>query len=546
MRGTRRNRLFAALLSSVIATAGLAVTPAAAAAGHPRPESAAAVRGGRGQGGAAQRLPADERRVCPVAARPGQMECQSVYRLARRDRGAPAFVPATARVPGFGPSSLRGAYGLTRAAATKGRGETIAIVDAFSDPAAASDLARYRSEFHLGSCKISSGCLRIVNQRGKSGPLPKANAGWAIEESLDLDMVSAICSRCRILLVEANSPSTASLGAAENAAVARGARFVSNSWSGTEFPRQWAYNHYFNHPGDAIVFAAGDSGYGTAYPADLQYVTAVGGTTLRHVPAGSRPWTETVWGSTDPAVTGGTGSGCAPRTAKPSWQRKPADIGAGGCVTRTQNDVAAVANPATGVAVYDTYRTHGTWTELGGTSAATPIITAAYALAGNPAPRSYPASYPYQHPARFHDVTSGRSGVCPAARSYLCHGEIGYDGPSGVGTPNGSYGFSRRGTNPVTLVDPGARSTTAGAAFSLAITGINARTAASSLAYTATGLPPGLAIRRVSGASNGAVTGTVSASITPGTIFHIVVTATDAKARARGLTRFTILVSAGR
>lgn len=550
MRGTRRNRLFAALLSSLTATAGLAAAPAAAtaataaaAASHPRPEPVVVVRAGGGQASVARPLPGDERRVCPVAASPGQMECQSVYQLAGRYRGAPAFVPATARVPGLGPASLRSAYGLTWAAARKGRGETIAIVDAYSDPDAARNLASYRSKFHLGSCKTSSGCLRIVNSRGKPRPLPRANVGWAVEESLDLDMVSAICPRCRILLVEAGAPTTSSLGAAENTAVAAGARFVSNSWSGTEFGGQWAYNHYFNHPGHAIVFAAGDSGYGTVYPADLQYVTAVGGTTLRHVASGSRPWAETAWGTTNPALTGGTGSGCSPHTAKPSWQRKPVDIAAGGCVTRTQNDVAAVANPATGVAVYDTYRTPGAWAELGGTSAATPIVTAVYALAGYPAPRSYPASYLYQHPARFHDVTSGVDGVCPAARSYLCHGEIGYDGPTGVGTPDGSYGFSRQGTSPVTVVDPGAKSTTPGAAFSLTITALNSRTAAGSLAYTATGLPAGLAIHAIPGSSNGAVTGTVSASITAGTVFRVVVTATDARGHARGVTRFTITVS---
>jgi len=549
VRATRRNRLFAALLSSGIAV-GVVATPVAALAA-PSAQAGAPEAGALQAGtapasgtpaGPAQGLAGDERRVCPVASA-GQMECQSVYRLAGRHRGAQALVPASARVAGYGPASLRAAYGLIRAAATRGRGETIAIVDAYSNPAAARDLASYRSRFHLGSCRVSSGCLRIVNQRGRSGPLPKANAGWAVEESLDLDMVSAICPRCKILVVEANSPSPPSLGAAENAAVALGARFVSNSWSGTEFPGQWTDNHYFNHPGDAIVFAGGDAGYGTVYPADLQYVTAVGGTTLRHVPSGSRPWTETVWGSSSPAVTGGTGSGCSPQTAKPSWQRKPVDIAANGCVTRTENDVAAVANPATGVAVYDTYRTHGTWLVLGGTSAATPIITAVYALAGYPAPRSYPASYPYQHPARFHDVTSGLNGVCPAARSYLCHGKVGYDGPTGVGTPDGSYGFSRQGTDPVTLVDPGAKRAIAGAALRVTITGLNARTAASSLAYTAAGLPAGLSIRRIPGSNTGTITGTVSASIASGTVFHVLVTGTDAVARARGVTRFTITVT---
>jgi subtilase family serine protease len=525
VRVARRNRLFITLLSSAIAAAALATAPAASAS---QP--------------AASQLPAGERRVCPVSAGVGQMECQSVFRLAGRNRSAPAFVSAAAAVPGFGPSSLRRAYGLTGASIRKGRNETVAIVDAFRDPDAASNLASYRSYFHLGSCTTSSGCLRIVNQAGKSSPLPRANSGWAVEESLDLDMVSAICPRCRLVLVEAKSPTTSSLGTAENAAVALGARFVSNSWSGKEFSGQWAFNHYFNHPGDAIVFASGDSGYGPVYPADLQYVTAVGGTSLRHKPSGSRSWTETVWGSASPSATEGTGSGCSVQTAKPSWQRKPVDIAPGSCPNRTENDVSADANPTTGVAVFDTYRTHGTWTELGGTSAATPIISAVYALAGYPARRSYPASYLYQHPQRFHDVKTGVNGVCPAG-SYLCHGKIGYDGPTGVGTPNGSYGFSSRGTDPVTLVDPGAQGTTAGATFSLTITGLNTRSASASLAYTATGLPAGLSVAAIAGSARGQITGTVSAAIPAGTLFHVVVTATDRRSRARGVTRFTIQVN---
>jgi hypothetical protein len=550
VRVARRNRLFITLLPAAVAAAALAVAPAAAAgaaaraapaAGSPAAAVAAAARAAAAVGTATYRLPPGERRVCPVSASAGQMECQSVFRLAGQDRNAPAFVSAAAAVPGFGPSSLRSAYGLAKNAARKGRGETVAIVDAFRDPDAASNLASYRSHFGLGACTTSSGCLRIVNQAGKSSPLPAASFSWAVEESLDLDMVSAICPRCRLLLIEAKSSTTPSLGVAEDTAVRLGARFVSNSWSGTEFPGQGAFNHYFNHPGDAIVFSSGDAGYGPVYPADLQYVTSVGGTALRHKPSGSRSWTETVWGSTDPAVTGGTGSGCSTLTAKPSWQRKPVDIAAGGCANRTENDVSADASPATGVAIFDTYRTHGTWAELGGTSAATPIISAAYALAGYPARRSYPSSYPYQHPARFHDVKSGVNGKCPAG-SYLCHGKDGYDAPTGVGTPNGSYGFSSHGTDPVVLLDPGAKSASAGAAYSLTLTGLDTRSASAALAYTATGLPAGLSVRAIAGSAKGKVTGTVSAAITAGTVFHIVVTATDRTSGRKGVTRFALTV----
>jgi len=535
-----RNRHLVAFLSFVIAGIGVAAAPAAAAA----------PAGGRAAGTAVvpvtratAALPSDERRVCPQPTRPGQLECQAVYQLAGTQASAKAFVPDVSKVPGYGPASLQSAYGLTRAAARQGSGKTIAVVDAFSDPRAASDLAAYRKHFGLPPCTTASHCLRIINQNGKSHPLPKANTGWAVEESLDLDMVSASCPRCRLVLVESNAPTNASLGRAENAAIAAGARFVSNSWSGTESRGQWVNNHYFNHPGDAIVFAAGDSGYGTVYPADLQFVTAVGGTTLRHRASGGRAWTETAWGSADPAASGGTGSGCSPLTAKPSWQRKSVDVAAGGCANRTENDVSAVANPATGVAVYDTYQTHGTWAQLGGTSAAAPFITGIYALAGYPAPRTYPASYPYQHPAHIFDVTSGVNGVCPATSSYLCHAQRGYDGPTGLGTPNGTYEFSSQGTKPVSLVDPGAKTAGAGTAFSLAIIGLDARPKVRSLTYTATGLPSGLSVRATAGSTHGLIKGTVSAGITPGTVFSVAVTATDRVTKAHGVTRFTITVN---
>jgi Subtilase family len=535
-----RNRHVVAFLSFVIAGIGVAAAPAAAASpAGGRAAGTPAVAATR----AAVTLPADERRVCPEPAQPGQAECQAVYQLAGSQADARAFVPDVSAVPGYGPASLRSAYGLAQAAARKGRGETVAVVDAFADPRAASDLAAYRRHFKLPACTTASRCLRIINQNGKSRPLPKANVGWAVEESLDLDMVSATCPLCRLVLVEANAPTNASLGRAEEAAVGTGARFVSNSWSGTESAGQWIYNHYFNHPGDAIVFAAGDSGYGTVYPADLQFVTAVGGTTLRHRASAGRSWTETAWGSTDSAATGGTGSGCSPLTAKPSWQREPVDIAPGGCPNRTENDVSAVANPATGVAVYDTYKTHGTWAQLGGTSAATPIITGIYALAGDPAPRTYPASYPYQHPAHIFDVTSGVNGVCPATSAYLCHAEVGYDGPTGLGTPDGTYEFSSTGTRPVTLLNPGAKTVSAGAALSVPIVGLDARAKVRSLTYTAAGLPAGLSVRAVGGTTHGLVTGTVPATVASGTVFSVVITGTDRITKARGVTRFTITVS---
>ena len=547
MRVIRYNRLIGALLPLAIAAVGAVAIPAAAATtargittarGTTTAREATTARAaGPAQAGPAARVAAGSQpHVCP-AARPGWASCQAIYQISGvAGTSAAAFLNAKTPVGGNGPAELRKAYNLTRDSLARGRHETVAIVDAYRDPDAAIDLASYRSYFHLGQCATTSGCLRIVNQNGRSRRLPKASPEWAVEQSLDLDMISAVCPHCHILLVEARSPSNANLGRAENTAVRLGARFVSNSWSSTEEKGQSADNHYFNHPGDAVVVASGDSGYGTSYPADLQFVTAVGGTELTHHRSGTRAWTETAWGSASKGAEG-TGSGCSPLTAKPSWQRA-----AVGCGDRTENDVSAVADPATGVAVYDTYKTRGTWALVGGTSAATPIIAATYALAGDPAPRSYPASYPYQHPGHFHDVVSGSDGVCPAVSSYLCQARKGYDGPTGLGTPLGVSGFSAAGTDPVTLLDPGAQRPAHGA-FSLTLTGLDTRAGARSLAYTATGLPSGLTLRPASGSTGATLTGTLAASIAKGTTYRVVVTATDHKTGASATTRFTITVT---
>ena len=445
---------------------------------------------------------------------------------------------AAAAVAGYGPSGLRSAYHLTAAAARDGRGRTIAIVDAYRNPRAARDLASYRGHFGLPPCSAASGCLRIVNQRGRSRPLPRAKVNWGLEEALDLDMVSAICPKCRILLVEAASASIRNLGKAEDTAVAKGARFVSNSWSGAEFIGQAAYDHYFNHPGDAIVFASGDFGYGSQYPADTQYVTSVGGTTLRHRRSPGRSWSEQAWGA--PRGGEGTGSGCSTLAAKPSWQTRDR-VAAGGCLNRTENDVAADADPNTGAAIFDSYRTGGRWLQVGGTSVATPIIAAVYALAGVPARGTYPASYPYRHSSRFYDVKSGVNGNCEPSRKYLCHGRPGYDGPTGLGSPDGTGGFGRHGARRVTLVDPGPQDRQAGTRVTIKIHGIDGRASARSLAYTATGLPAGLSVAALPHSAGAAITGMLPGA--PGR-FVVTVRGRDRATGQTGVTRFTLVAAA--
>ena len=338
---------------------------------------------------------------------------------------------ASASPTGYGPSDLQSAYGLTTAAANNGSGQTVAIVDAYDDPNAAADLATYRSYYGLPACTTANGCFKKVSQTGSTTSLPTADSGWAGEISLDLDMVSAIAPNAKILLVEASSSSMANLGKAVNEAVTLGAKFVSNSYGGSESSSDTSYDSsYFNHPGVAITVSAGDEGYGAEYPAASKYVTAVGGTKLS-TSSNSRGWTESVWKTSS---TEGTGSGCSSYDAKPSWQTDT------GCTKRMIADVSAVADPATGVSVYDSYGVTAGWYTFGGTSASSPIIASVYALAGTPSSGSYPSSFPYAHTSALNDVTSGNNGTC--STSYFCTAKSGYDGPTGLGTPAGLSAFT--------------------------------------------------------------------------------------------------------
>jgi subtilase family serine protease len=340
---------------------------------------------------------------------------------------------------GLGPSQIQSAYKL---GGLSSGGRTVAIVDAFDDPNAASDLATFRKAYGLSACTTANGCFKKVNQNGAASPLPSGDYGWAEEISLDLDAVSSACPDCHILLVEANSANSPDLDKAEDtAATAAGVASVSNSWGGSEDSTILGDDAHFNHPGVAITASSGDSGFGVSWPASSQYVTGVGGTTLSTA-SNSRGWNETAWS--------GAGSGCSGFEPKPSWQKDT------GCAKRTVADVSADADPNSGLGVYDTYNSCGSssfcdflielgavqgldgWAQVGGTSLSSPLIASVYALAGNSGSVTY-GGFPYAHTSSLFDVTSGSNGSCSPA--YLCTAGPGYDGPTGLGTPNGTAAF---------------------------------------------------------------------------------------------------------
>jgi len=387
------------LLAAGSAVAVVAVATAGVATAAPSPAAA----GGK-----------HAAKVCSAPAR-GMAACLNQV-LVNNSTGKPAVTGTPA---GLNPADIRSAYALT---SSSSGGRTVAIVDAYNDPTAESDLDVYRSQFGLSSCTTSNGCFRKVSQTGSTTSLPATDAGWATEISLDLDMVSAACPDCKILLVEASSSSFANLGTAVNYAASQGSVVaISNSYGGSDSAQTSAYNH----PGIAITASTGDAGYGVESPASFPDVVAVGGTSLSRA-SNTRGWTESAWS--------GAGSGCSTINAKPTWQTSVTQ-----CSKKANADVSAVADPNTGVSVYDSTSYQGSvgWQVYGGTSASSPIIASVYALSGNTA--GYPASYTWAHASGLNDVTSGSNGTC--STTVWCHAGVGWDGPTGLGTPKGTSAF---------------------------------------------------------------------------------------------------------
>jgi Subtilase family len=379
---------------------------------------------------------------------------------------------AAAGLYGLRPQDLHAAYALPTSSAAAKR-QTIALVDAYDDPHAEADLTAYDREFGLPECSAANGCFRKLDEEGRSSPLPATEGEWAMEISLDIETAHAICQECKILLIEATSPAYADLEAAEREAVALGASEISDSWGGGE---PSADSEAFNDPGVVITAASGDYGYRnwddpegltgfTDYPASSPHVVAVGGTRLK-ISAGGAWASEQVWNG-----QGASGGGCSDRFAAPSWQRSLADWPSVGCQSRRAvADVAADADPYTGVAVYDSTPIHSGgdapgWLTLGGTSLSSPLVSATFALAGGARSSSgYAAQTLYaaalSDPASLHSITSGSNGECTRPFTFegdsgcsaleeaascsgraICLAGPGYNGPAGVGTPAGICAF---------------------------------------------------------------------------------------------------------
>ena len=453
-----------------------------------------------GASSAVSPLPATDyavRHVC-TAPTPGDAGCLALElvpqtaaaRAHTHPLGITRSAPIRAASPkegafGLRPQDLHSIYQLPTTASSA---QTVAIVDAYDDSTAEHDLGVYDQEFGLPGCTAVNGCFKQVNQRGEAGNLPVAISnlekteadGWAGETSLDIEIAHAVCQSCKIVLLQTNSASFSDLEEAEKTAAGLGATEISNSWGAPEQGETPAADDAsaFNQPGIVITAAAGDDGYldwdtqesserGFAdYPASSPHVVAVGGTRLS-LGTGDKWVGETVWNG-----DGAGGGGCSVELTAEPWQQNTSDWSSVGCGThRAVADVSADADPYTGVATYDsTPEGPGEgapgWIPVGGTSLASPLVASVFALAGGAGVVKYPAKTLYENeiklPGSLHDVASGSNGECSkpfeqgtgisgctelqeaadcSVKPAICRAVAGYDGPSGVGTPDGIAAF---------------------------------------------------------------------------------------------------------
>jgi len=326
--------------------------------------------------------------------------------------------PDTTTVKGYSPIEIRSAYGLA-GITNEGAGQTIALVDAFDNPDAASDLTTFDKQFNLAACTEANGCFKKIYATGSQ---PSTNKMWASEISLDIEWSHAIAPEANIVLVEAASASMDDLLGAVVVAEQNGASVVSMSWYGKETSKETDNDYIFNVKGLVFCSSSGDNGHGANYPAASPYVVAVGGTTLEI--SGNAWSSETAWAD--------SGGGESKYETEPSYQASSQTSGKRGIP-----DVAWDANPSTGVAVYSKTGTGG-WAMVGGTSVGSPawagifaIVNSRLAGAGKklltqPQILLYPDAE-----ADYHDITSGSNGTCGA----LCTAGPGYDFVTGLGSP---------------------------------------------------------------------------------------------------------------
>jgi len=444
------------------------------------------------------------KRVC-AAKRPGVASCYAEIRKVVRKgtEGARPFRVAAGATAsgtigpagGLTPGDLGSAYGLTT---TGGSGQTVAVVDAYNDPNINADLQSFDTHYGLATCSTTNGCLRVVNQSGGSTLPANDTSGWSVEETLDVETVHSVCQGCKVILVEANSPLNTDLATAENTAVALGAGEVSNSFGGPESGTSASFQAAFNHPGVVLTASAGGSGYyfydrlaatnQPGIPAAYNTTVSVGGTSL-YLGQGAARQSETVWNDNGvrdvlqqalAAPLGAGGGGCSTLF---SAQHRQTSLGAWGSTRcgskRLVSDVSAVADYLTGFDIYDSYNCGSAcspapgWLTVGSTSLSSPIIAAAYGLAGGAHGVAYPALTLYGHQGNAYDVTTGGNGWCAgegaaqcpnpnslgygivdcaytvggtvAAGDRACDALAGYDGPTGVGSPDGITMFTRTG-----------------------------------------------------------------------------------------------------
>ncbi len=253
---------------------------------------------------------------------------------------------------GYSPNQIARTYGLN--SSDSGKGETIAIIDAFGSPTIANDISVFDNQFAIS--KIHLKVIYLDSLR-----INEINRAWGLETSSDVEWAHAIATKANILLIVANSSSRQSLLNAIDYATSHGANVISCSWHFKEFRTETQFDTHFNHNGIVYISTVGDRTLNAVWPASSPYVMSIGGTTLILKKNGAYK-TEYNWI--------GSGGGKSKFESRPVYQNIIKSLVGN---NRGIPDVSWDANPETGFAVYDSSFASGSkWIEDGGTSIGAP------------------------------------------------------------------------------------------------------------------------------------------------------------------------------
>ena len=338
-------------------------------------------------------------------------------------------------LPGYTPQQIKQVYKINEIIGGTGKGQIIAIVNAYGYPSLINDLSVFSQQFNLPIPKVVTSLDSLTQEKGKFNIMihsmaqnVQINNKWILEQSLDIQWAHAIAPDATILVVQAINAGYSSLFSAINYAVSMKATIISLSWGGNESSHQLNFDKFLNLNKNIVFIASSGDTPGVMYPSSSPYVLSVGGTTL-NIGTKNNQYIRTlekVWYTNNTSSTGGGVS----FYEKKVYQQNIS------YTNRVTPDVSFNADPTTGVTVYNSM--YSGWLKIGGTSFSAPAWAGIIAIANQK--RNQMNKLPLSNEilsAGIYKLLDVNNKSLYAKYFYdITNGKVGYAPVSGLGVPH--------------------------------------------------------------------------------------------------------------